>query len=372
MATLAELLTPVTVDEAKALILALLEAVGFPATAWQRFSVPRTFVAMISELYSDSRTGFTNIVMSRLLDLAEGDALTALAHNFYRVDRDPATNAVGQFLLTDTGGAPYTIEIGQLLVRDVVTNARYTNSTGGVLNIDNTLTLEFTSEGTGTSYNINNNSTLDFVETFEGVEVTNPVIDGTGTWRTTTATDEQTDDSLREECRNKWATVGAGTSAAYAAWAREGSSALTKVAVYDDEPNGAGTVLVVVATDAGEASEEEKDAADAVIQAKRPVGLRDVSVVAASEVAAVIDATVNVYSGADTYEAALGAALPAFQREIVPGMEVYLTRFEAFLHSPGNVRNVVITSPATTAVADIDQIVQVEIGTITINTVAVQ
>lgn len=369
MATLAELLTPVTVDEAKALILALLEAVGFPATAWQRFSVPRTFVAMISELYSDSRTGFTNIVMSRLLDLATGDALTALAKHFFNIDRALATPTVGTFLLTDTGGAPYDIEIGQVLVRDLATNKLYRNTSAGTLGINGTRELQFTAEGTGSSYNIGSNATLDFAETLEGVEVTNPSIGSTGTWITTSGTDDQTDSSLREACKARWATLGAGTADAYKAWAIEGAPTLTKVRVYVDSP---GSVRVILATDSGGASTEEEDAADENVQLKRPVGLRAVNVYAATSNVTTINATVNVRKQyVDGYEARLEAARIVYQRDIHIGQTITQSLVDSLLHEPGGVESAAATtSPGSLpVVSDFDAIPVLEIGDITVVTV---
>ena len=370
MATLAELLTPVTVDEAKALILALLEAVGFPATAWQRFSVPRTFVAMISELYSDSRTGFTNIVMSRLLDLATGDALTALAKHFFNIDRALATPTVGTFLLTDTGGAPYDIEIGQVLVRDLATNKLYRNTSAGTLVIGEFVALEFTAEGTGSGYNIGSNATLDFAETLEGVEVTNPSIGSTGTWITTSGTDDQTDSSLREACKARWATLGAGTADAYKAWAIEGAPTLTKVQVFADTP---GEVRVLLANDLGGATPEEEAAADAVVQAKRPVGLRTVLVYAATSATVTVNATVHVRKAhvAD-YEADLEAARIVYQSRIDIGQTIPLSLIDALLHEPDGVTqaDVVPPEPDGFPIGTGFEIIPVlEIGDITIVTV---
>lgn len=369
-ATLAELLTPVTVTEAESTILGILEAVGFPATAWGRFGFARTMVKLVATLFSDVKTGITNIVKSRLLDLSEGDALTYLAANGYEIERDAATATEGEFLLTDAGGAPYTIAVGDLLVREVITGNLYRNITAGTLSSGGTLTLTFRAESPGADYNIATSSTLEFAETLEGVDITNPAISGSDTWITSTGTDEQSDESLREECRAQWATVGAGTKDAYGAWAREGASSLTKVTVYDDEPYGAGSVLIVLATDAGAPSAGEVAAADAVIQAKRPLGLSVVNVVGAAAQPVTISAEVNVYSGESSYLTSLASELVSFQAEHNPGDTVYLSRVNALLHEPGNVRNVTITSPSTNVGVDFDAIAVFSLGTITVNTVS--
>jgi hypothetical protein len=345
-ATFAELLTPVTPAEAEATVLGLLEAVGFPATSWQRFSVPRTLVKLTSELYSDARTGISNIVRSRLLDFATGDALTYLARHFFLVERAAAVATVGTFVFTDVGGAPYDIEPGIYFVRDRVTGKRYLNVTGGTLAVGGTLNVTFRAESPGSSYNIASAATLEFATTLEGVEVTNPADPGSGTWITTEGADEQTDTSLREACRNKWATLGAGTADAYIAWALEGAPTVTKVKVRADDPDGPGTVRVILATDSGGASASQVADADAVIQARRPVGLGGVTTVSATPVVVNITATVNVKSAnADAYPASLETARQERQAALEIGEDVYTSALDDMLHDPAGVRNVVITVP---------------------------
>jgi hypothetical protein len=65
----------------------------------------------------------------------------------------------------------------------------------------------------------------------------------------------------------------------------------------------------------------------------------------------------------------LDEAVDEFNAELGIGQEVYLTRLEALLHAPGNVRNVVITSPVGTTAVDEESVAKVIVGTITVNTV---
>jgi hypothetical protein len=367
--TFAQLLTPVTEAEAEALILALLEAVGFPATAWKKFRVPRTFVRLFAQLYADSRTGFTNIVKSRLLGYATGDALTYLARHFFDEERDPAVATEGDFLLTDDGGAPYDIEPGQLLVRVVANSSlRYTNTGSGRLEVGGSLSLAFKAEQTGVAYNIQPGTDLEFAEALEGVLVSAEADPGTGTWITTIGADEQSDESLVEACQTKWATLGAGTEDSYRSWALEGAPTATKIRVYGDEISEPGEVRVLLANAAGAATLAEVEAADAVIQARRPVGMRSVSTSAASPEVVTVDATVNTYMTAEAYTAALVANATTLQAELQIGERLYRTRIETLLHSPGQVRNVVLTTPATDPVIVDEGIAVIELGTITVNT----
>ncbi|XXX79177.1 baseplate J/gp47 family protein [Sorangium sp. So ce134] len=366
----AQLLTPVTEAEAERLILALLEALGFPATAWKKFRVPRTFVRLFAQLYAESRTGLTNVVKSRLLGYARGDALTYLARHFFQVERDPAVATEGVFLLTDDGGAPYDIEPGQLVVRVTANSSlRYTNTNAETqrLEVGDTLSLPFKAEQTGAGYNIQPGTELEFAETLEGVTVSAEADPGTGTWITTVGADEQGDDSLIQESQAKWATLGAGTEDSYRAWAIEGAPTLTKIQVYGDEISEPGIVVVILANDAGAATTAEVSAADEIIQSRRPVGLRAVNVFAASPHTVTINATVNTYLSEEVYMAALIANATVLQGELQIGERLYLTRIETLLHSPGSVRNVVLTTPATDPVITDEEIVIVQLGTITVN-----
>ncbi|MGK3995090.1 baseplate J/gp47 family protein [Sorangium sp. So ce1024] len=365
----AQLLTPVTEAEAEALILALLEALGFPAASWKKFRVPRTFVRLFAQLYADSRTSFTNVVKSRLLGYARGDALTYLARHMFDVERASAVATAGELLLADEGGAPYDIEPGQLVVRAKNNpSLRYTNTGAGRLEVGGTLSLTFRALRTGADHNIQPGTELEFEETLEGVSVSAEPDTSTGTWITRVGADEQSDDSLVLACRAKWATLGAGTEDAYRAWAIEGAPTITKVRVYGDEITIPGIVLVLLANDTGAATTAEVEGADAVIQARRPVGLRSVGTTAASPEVITVDATVNTYLTRDAYMAALIANAAALQREIQIGEPLFRTRLEALLHSPGSVRNVVLTSPATEPIIIDEAIAVVQLGTITVNT----
>ncbi|WP_437310005.1 baseplate J/gp47 family protein [Sorangium sp. So ce388] len=367
----AQLLTPVTEAEAEALLLALLEALGFPASSWKKFRVPRTFVRLFAQLYADSRTGFTNIVQSRLLGYARGDALTYLARHMFDRERAPAIPTEGVLLLTDDGGAPYDFEPGQLVVRVQGNDGiRYTNTNPTVqrLEVGGTLSLAFKAERTGSGHNIQPGTPLEFAETLEGVSVSAEADPGSGTWITTLGADEQSDESLIQACRARWATLGAGTEDAYRAWALEGAPTATKIRVYGSEITEPGIVLVLLANDSGSATIDEVNAADAVIQARRPVGMRSVGTSAASPNVVTINATVNTYLTRAAYLAALATNATQLQRDIQIGEPLYRTRIEALLHSPGSVRNVVLTTPASEPIITDEQIAIVQLGTITVNT----
>jgi uncharacterized phage protein gp47/JayE len=73
---------------------------------------------------------------------------------------------------------------------------------------------------------------------------------GSYAWITTYGQDEESDPSLVQRCQNKWATIGAGTRAAFISWATTADAAVQKVAVYSNLFNGtpkAGAVTLYIA-----------------------------------------------------------------------------------------------------------------------------
>lgn len=75
-------------------------------------------------------------------------------------------------------------------------------------------------------------------------------LSGSFAWITQYGTDEESDLSLVQRCQNKWATIGAGTRAAFLSWATSADAAVQKVAVYSNLFNGtpkAGAVTLYIA-----------------------------------------------------------------------------------------------------------------------------
>lgn len=109
-----------------------------------------------------------------------------------------------------------------------------TISPPGALNID-TLTIS----RTGTA-----NISLGFDSK------TDTSVTGSYAWILDYGQDPESDLSLIQRCQNKWATIGAGTRAAFISWATSADPAVQKVAVYSNLFNGApkaGAVTVYIA-----------------------------------------------------------------------------------------------------------------------------
>jgi uncharacterized phage protein gp47/JayE len=243
---LTDLIETRTKDEILTTLVGFLRLAGFPATAWQPGSVPRHLVETLASTGADTTALIRDIAKGGFLELAEGDWLTLLAASAYGEDRNAAVYAEGQIVLTDTGGAPYTFAAGDLVVESSA-GKRYRNTTGGTLSASGTLTLNVIAESAGSTFNALTGSITSLVTAYPGVTVNNPAIGTTGTWLTTSGTDDETDDALRERCRAKWGSLGSGGSRdAYIYWARKASSQVTRVHVQENYPSD-GSVGVFVA-----------------------------------------------------------------------------------------------------------------------------
>ena len=75
-------------------------------------------------------------------------------------------------------------------------------------------------------------------------------VSGSFAWIIDYGQDAESDQSLIQRCQNKWATIGAGTRAAFVSWATTADPAIQKVAVYSNLFNGipkAGAVTLYIA-----------------------------------------------------------------------------------------------------------------------------
>ncbi len=352
--TFLQLISPITVDDAETTCLAILKLAGFPATSWQAASIPRRLVRLGAELFCETRSGIAELAMGRVLDFATGDALTVLARTIFLVERAASRFTTGQIILTEDGGGPYNgIQPGQIKV--VSDNGLiFVNTTGGDLGIGGTLTLTVIAENPGAAHNVPIGAISAFfgAGALTGVDVSNDEIAGTGTWITSAGANQQSDASVKLACRAKWSTLGAGTANAYISWSLEGAPTLTRAKVIDDQPNGPGTVKVVLANAAGGASSDEVTDAAAVVQHRRPLGLGGVEIVGATNHTVVVAGVVYVRSSlADGASAAIATAFTEYTGEAVIGEDVYRTKVHDLCHFDRSaVRNVALTSPASDTV----------------------
>lgn len=259
---LAELLVSQTKAQIYAKGLQIASALGLPVTTWQPGDPTRSDYWFIAELLETLDLVVCEFVKAGFLDDAEGAWLTRHAEQMFGVDRTTATYASCSVTLTNAGGGVYPIEAGDLTVRNSTTDATFRNTTGGTLakGPGATLALDFTADVAGSESSSAVGEIDTMVTTLLGVTCAN----------TTAAVgdDEQSDASLREQCRDKQGALSPnGPRDAYSYVARSleltGTAAITRVRVFDDTDTG--DVQVYVAGSSGAVSAGDLALVDAAI-----------------------------------------------------------------------------------------------------------
>lgn len=211
--TFDELMVPITRDEFVASMLQILADLGLPTTAWQELSAVREYIyatANSDAILSDS---ITPAARAGLLDYAEGQWLTLTADQEYDVERIVSTFATGDIRLTESDGDPHTFAAGDVRVLNETTGKTYTNTEGGTLTANGTLDLAFIADEPGSASDLVSGQTLSLLTAIPGV-TPSYVADLLGQ-------DEETDQSVRDRCRDSMAKASPnGPAAAYDYYAK--------------------------------------------------------------------------------------------------------------------------------------------------------
>lgn len=347
-----DLVTPDTAEQALEALLAFLEAEGFPVTDWEIGSVPRTLTEGEANAYADACALIAAIAKGGFLDTSEGPWLTLLALAFYGLPRLGAVQTQGTFVLTDAGGGPHTVAIGDLIVSgpDVLT---YRNLEAGEVPLNGALPMLFGAEALGAAYNLANGASLQLLTTLPTVVVTNPGTLG-GSWISQQGADEESDLALRGRCKARWpgTTYMLSTAATYEAAARTASPEVTKVKVFPHTPSP-GYVSVLIAGAAGAVSEAALDAVGDYLTDRLPLCVQlDLDTTTPLPIAVVAELQCEP-AFAGTVQTKAEVALAKFQRECpiggAPGGVsgyVYRAALVEVLMAVEGMINVNLSSPA--------------------------
>lgn len=301
-------------------------AVRFPSTSWQPGSVPLKLVEADADALAEAEAWGVAVGAGGFLETADpglpesspaGPWLRLLAASVYGLAWRAGVQAQGQVVLTDSASqGPFTVQPGQLVVAS--TGGRlYRNSTGGTLTQGGTLALSFTAEDVGFSYNVPVAAVTQLLTVLPGVTVSNPAVGVTGTWLTRQGTNPETQGELRNRCRNRWGTLGAGgPPRGYEFWASQASAEVTRVQVVASTTL-AGAVNVYLAGPAGPVSSQAVLDVQAALELVTPTGVVPVALAAAA-LSVTVSGTVRVPAAklsnaravAEANLAALFAALP--------------------------------------------------------------
>lgn len=356
--TLAELLRVRTAAQWRADLLGRLAGVGFPVTSWGSNHPARTLVELMASGLADVQAAVALLAAGGVLDLATGGWLTLLAKSTFDVDRKAATFTEGAITLTcDALAGPYTITPGAFWVGQAgaegIDARRFVATTGGTLASGSTLRIDVRAESPGEAFNVVPGAASFLFTPLPGVTATNlagdwPPLGGRA------GADEESDAALRQRCRDRWATLGRGaTAAAYRYWCTSAASGITRVQVYSP---GEGTVHCYCAGPAGPASAPDVDLAQDSLDAQHPLTDKP-EAHAVTPVSVVVTGTVYVRAAqAESARAAALVALAELQASLDIGGLLDLGSLYAALRQPGVV-DVDLTAPTGDTTSGVGQLV---------------
>jgi uncharacterized phage protein gp47/JayE len=314
----ADLLETISLDTWKSTIISIAKAVGLKTENWVEGGYTRTLVALFAQLHKTAGDVVKIIAAGGLLDTATGDWLTLLAKNVFNVPRIEATyaSAAEGITLTNTGGGLFVYDAGDVIAAHSTTRKTYKSTSGGTLSpgVGQTLKLDVIAEEAGSGSSANVGTITQLVTTSLGVTVTNTVA--------LVGVDEESDEDLRERCRESVAALSiGGIKQAYAYYAKSAVRAngtaigVTRVRVMT--PPGDGTVDVYVAGPSGAVAGADVT----VIQADfdefvTPYGF-DATAISAVNLDVAPTATVWI-------PAALGLSEAEAQQQIADALEAYV------------------------------------------------
>lgn len=337
MPSLSDLLSVPPVARVLDGLLAIARMGGFPVASWQTGSIPATLFPGEASTLTDLAASIREIAKGGFLDLAEDAWLDLLCENFFRETRKPATFARHTVKLTAAATAgPYTVP-ASFYVANADRSKRFSVvafPNGNTLPLGGTLEITVQAESPGAAYNVTPGTITEQLTPLAGVAVTNPP--GTlGSSIVQQGTDREKDPAYRQRCRDKWSTLGSGSNeGAYRYWAASASSEVTRVRVFQDPDNG--IVRTVVAGPSGPITAPAFTTVGAVVEAKRPLGIKAATVNAAASLTPVV-AVLHVASGADaaTALAAARAAVEAYARDTEIAGTVYQSLLVEALQAEG-------------------------------------
>ncbi len=278
---LTDLLSASTREQLRDKLVEVLRMGDLPTPAWSRFSVLRHFVEREPTLLSDLWDAIVAVAKGGYLSSAKGPWLDLLGQDWFGESRLPAANTEGLVVLSDSASVgPTAVSVGSVWVgtpgyqsakRFVVSGL----PNGSSVPLDGSLVVAVRAEFAGSAWNVGNGQVSEMLTSIPGITVSNPA-GPDGTWITSQGVDAEMDEEYAARLAQKWSLVGAGsTVGAYVVTARSASTQVRHVRVWS--PYG-GAVRLVVAGPSGPISAQALADVQAAVEAKRPVGVPDVTV----------------------------------------------------------------------------------------------
>jgi phage-related baseplate assembly protein len=243
-----ELTRALTVDEIKTAIYDVLAGYGVATTGWKPGAVVRTMIAGVAIVLAALSSLIALVDRSGFLELSEGPWLTLVARYIYDTERSDGSFASGPVLASNSTGAVYSLDPGDLILSNSTTGATYRNTAAVVIgSMASNVEVAVVADQLG-SYGTAQVGEIDALVTpLLGVTVTNAAA--------IVGTDEQSDTSLRSAAQERAGALSPdGPADAYRYFARTAVRAdgtAIGVTRIKETPNGTGGVDVLVATATG-------------------------------------------------------------------------------------------------------------------------
>jgi uncharacterized phage protein gp47/JayE len=331
MATLylADLITKITKTQIYDRAIAIATTLGLPTTSWFTGDPTRSMYYVLSELLETLEDIVGDYISSGFLELAPEGWLPILAYQVYGYEATEATWATCTMELTNAGGGVYTIEAGDLTVKNSATGTTY-HSTTAVTILSGpgaTATVEVVADIAGSDGTSSIGDIDEMVTTYLGVTCSN-----------TTASvglDAEDSASIIAGCRAKLGSMSPnGPKDAYNYVAKNstltGTTAVTRARSYGDTDTGDVTLYLAGADGTVDDPADVALVEDAIILWATPLCITP-TVLAATEVTVNVTYHLYVYNSVNQTESQIKAAVAAallemFAQRPIGGDAGYLKR----------------------------------------------
>jgi uncharacterized phage protein gp47/JayE len=295
---LAQLIVRTTKDKFYETAILVAKNIGLPTDTWIAGDPTRSLYFILAEVLGTLEETVVAWIMSAFLDYATGPWLKIVAKQVFNVDVPEATFATTTVTMTNTLGGLYEYDPGDVTFRNSSTGKTFRNTTAGILAPGGTLSLEVIAEEPGADSTSQAGEIDEIVSGPAGVTCTNATA--------AIGTDEQSEATTRQQCRDKLGSLSPnGPAAAYAFVSREskltGTTGVSRVRVYDESETG--DVYVYLAGPSGGVSGGDRTLVEAaIVQWANPL-CNTPHVVAATNVVVAPTYEIWVYKSANKTEA---------------------------------------------------------------------
>lgn len=314
--SVAQLLTPMSRQEALDTLLEQLDELGFSASSWQSGSKRRAIVEIGAIVWADMSLTVRTLTQAVFLQLASGVLLRELVQSHYDLTPNPAVATQGTATLTAAAtSGPHSITVGQLVAADAQ-GRTFRNITGGILPLGGSLSLSWEAEVAGEDGNIPVNTLTVLQTPIAGVTINNPGSGAPAQWITRTGQEAESEESIKLRARTKWAELSIEKPAAGYIGIALAVPGVSRVEIDASNPGGEGTVDVwaagptsTVSTGVGSTLEALQEAIDA----KRAVSA---IVTARAALEQTVSVTATIYVDAAKYDGPAGSFESAIEEAI--------------------------------------------------------